>query len=274
MNSEQYEAFTQTLQQNLEQDARVLALIALGSMADAKRRDEGSDHDFWVVVAPDAQEDFLNELSWLPGHTSIAFALRQAGCYYTVLYQDGHIAEFAVFALAQLERAKTNAYRILFSKSRDIETIVQTLYDRTCQEAGLPDSDYRVLGFFLVELWTGLARYQRGEYLSAHKLIMQNAVDSLLSLLVRQLPLPDESKLDNLDRRRRFEQCYPALGKEIAALLLLDSLSAAAHLLEIADRSFRSGIPDYPIQAVETLRSKIVTLHRSSVYHNLTATPP
>lgn len=258
MKTEQYEEFTQALQQNLEQDERVLALIALGSMADAKRRDEGSDHDFWVVVMPDAQEDLLNDLSWLPGHTSIDFALRQAGCYYTVLYQDGHIAEFAVFALDQLERAKTNAYRILFSRYSAIATTVQTLYARTGQEADLPDSDHRVLGFFLVDLWTGLARYQRGEYLSAHKLIMQTAVDSLLSLLVSHLPRQAESKPDNLDRRRRFEQCYPALGQEIAALLLLDSLAVAAHLLEIADRNLRSSMPDYPIQAVETLCSKIV----------------
>ena len=264
MRAEQYDEFTQALQQNLEQDKRVVALIALGSMAEPARRDEGSDHDFWVIVAPDAQEDFLCSLSWLPDHTSIDFALRQAGCYYTVLYQDGHIAEFAVFALAQLEQAKTNAYRVLFSKRGDIETLIKALYDRTCQEAGQPASDKRALGFFLVDLWTGVARYQRGEYLSAHKLIMQNAVDYLLRLLIRHLPVQAESTPDNLDGRRRFEQCYPALGKEIAAILSFDSLSAAAHLLDIAERSLRGSLPDYPIQAVETLRVKIAA-HQGSM---------
>jgi hypothetical protein len=259
MKTEQYDEFTQALQQNLEQDGRVLALIALGSMADATRRDEGSDHDFWVVVTPDAPEDFLRDLAWLPAHTSITFALRQAGCYYTVIYQEGHIVEFAVFALAQLERAKTNAYRILFSRYSDIATIVQTLYTRTGQEPDTPDSDSRAFGFLLVDLWTGMARYQRGEYLSAHKLIMQNAVDSLLRLLVKHLPIPAENTLDNLDGRRRFEQCYPALGKELASILLLDSLSAAAHLLGIAERCLRESMPDYPTQAVETLRAKMAT---------------
>jgi hypothetical protein len=85
----------------------------------------------------------------------------------------------------------------------------------------------------------------------------------LLRLLVSHLPIQDESRLDNLDRRRRFEQCYPAVGKEIAAILLLDSLSAAAHLLEIAERRLRGVVPDYPIQAVETLRAKIATLQGS-----------
>ena len=264
MKTEQYAEFTQALQQKLEQDDRVLALIALGSMADPARRDEGSDHDFWVIVTPDAQADFLRGLSWLPDYSSITFALRQADCYYTVLYQDGHIAEFAVFALAPPERAKTNAYRILFSKRSDIETLIKALYDRTCQESGQPDSDKRTLSFFLVDLWTGVARYQRGEYLSAHKLIMQNALDNLLRLLVRHLPVQSESTPDNLDGRRRFERCYPALGKEIATILLLDSLSAAANLLDIAERSLRSSIPDYPIQAVETLRAKIAA-HRGSM---------
>jgi hypothetical protein len=51
MTLEEYQAFTDTLQRNLEQDDRVIGLVAAGSMAGEHHLpDRWSDHDFLVIV--------------------------------------------------------------------------------------------------------------------------------------------------------------------------------------------------------------------------------
>ena len=52
MTSQEFERYSTALQQRLQTDEQVLALIALGSMAEPHRADAWSDHDFWVVTAP------------------------------------------------------------------------------------------------------------------------------------------------------------------------------------------------------------------------------
>src|SRR5881409_743059 len=52
MTPAEYDQLSERLRTRLEGDARVLALVALGSTAFPERRDTYSDHDFWVVVTP------------------------------------------------------------------------------------------------------------------------------------------------------------------------------------------------------------------------------
>ena len=54
MHPEPDQAYTRQLVQTLESDARVLGLVALGSMASETYRDQWSDHDFWVITTPGA----------------------------------------------------------------------------------------------------------------------------------------------------------------------------------------------------------------------------
>ena len=57
---------------------RVLALVAIDSLAQSERIDRWSRHDFWVVTTTAAQADFLTDLSSLPDHTVLAMTPRPA----------------------------------------------------------------------------------------------------------------------------------------------------------------------------------------------------
>src|SRR5262245_52099496 len=117
MEQRAYEQFTRTLVERLSADERVLGLIALGSMADPSRRDEWSDHDFWVITGTGAQQFFLTDLSWLPNASEIILEFRQGDQYQTVLYRDGHSVEFAVFDREQMTYGKTIQYAVLLDKA-------------------------------------------------------------------------------------------------------------------------------------------------------------
>lgn len=67
MDVADYRAFTQALAGGLKADARVVGLVAVGSMAERDYApDEWSDHDFFVLTRPGEQEAFRSDLSWLP----------------------------------------------------------------------------------------------------------------------------------------------------------------------------------------------------------------
>lgn len=77
MDGVAYDAYTQALTRRLDSDARVLARIALGSMADPGLRDDHSDHHFWLVVATGTEPQFLTDLAWLPRPAAEQLAARE-----------------------------------------------------------------------------------------------------------------------------------------------------------------------------------------------------
>jgi hypothetical protein len=256
MNREQYDAFTERLCQTLERDARILALVALGSMAQPERIDQWSDHDFWVVTRPESQDTLLTDLSWLPDAADIVLALRQAPQYYTVFYRSGHISEFAVFTPQQLTQGKTNAYRILFDRKHITEQ-VQAIYERTGREPQGAEHDALLCGNFLVHIWMGVQRSRRGEVLSAYGYLTHAALNDLLLLLMRHVPTPQPALRDSFDPRRRFEQLYPAIGAAFHRILHHDLATIAVGLLDIADLHLAAHMATYPHDAVKTVRHMI-----------------
>jgi hypothetical protein len=67
--------------------------------------DEWSDHDFFVITPPGGQEALREDLSWLPRADRVALSFRETGHGLVVLYDDGHLLEFAVFELDELALA-------------------------------------------------------------------------------------------------------------------------------------------------------------------------
>jgi hypothetical protein len=251
MDSSQFQKFTNTLQRTLDADERVRALIGIGSLAQPERLDRWSDHDFWVIATAEGQAHFLNDLSWLPDHTTIVLALRPAPEYYTVLYTSGHIAEFAVFAVTDLARGQLDGYRMLFDKD-DIREQIQAIYARSASKQPA-DDPARAIGHFLVTLCTGAARDARGERLSAHTYIFQYALDELLRLITQHIPAQQSGLGDRFDPRRRFENAYPDLSALLAPLLTLTPLAAAPRLLGIAEDLFHA-MPAFPAPAAAATR--------------------
>lgn len=113
MTPEAYSAFTEKLKESLSNDDRVLGLIAVGSMARVDYEpDQWSDHDFFVITRPGQQEFFRSNYSWLPPHRKIVFTFRETAHGVKVLYEDGHLLEFAVFDLEELYLARVNRVRV------------------------------------------------------------------------------------------------------------------------------------------------------------------
>lgn len=259
MIPEAYDAFTRQLQQKLEAEPRVLGLVALGSMAAQDYGpDHWSDHDFFVIVEVGAQEDFRAELAWLPDAERVILAFRETAHGLKVLYDDGHLLEFAVFDTEELHLARVNRYRVLLDRG-EIEQHLTEIANETKSQADT-SSDEFLVGQFLTSLLVGVGRYQRGERLSGTHFVKTSALRHLLVLLARHVPSRERAKLDNLDPLRRFEMAYPALGAELGHLLGQATPAAAEGLLAIAGRELAARLPDYPVAAEAAVRRSISTV--------------
>lgn len=256
MTPENYQKFTEDLAHRLSSDARVLGLIAVGSMAAQDYfPDRWSDHDFFVIVQPGHQEDFKKDLSWLPDANEIVFHFRETAHGLKVLYGNGHLLEFALFDPQELHLAQVNRFRILFNRI-DLEGQMQTIRARTAEHTGEKDVSW-LLGQFLTNLLVGAGRYQRGEKLSGHFFVKTSALKNLILLCHVCLETSGKKMLDDLDPFRRFEFAFPEAGQKLNDILRLDPLSAAVEMLNFSDEHLRTSIPDYPVVAVEVIRRKL-----------------
>ena len=117
MDINTYNIFTQSLFANLRRDHRVLGLVAVGSMAGTLTQpDEWSDHDFLAVTAPGAEEEYRTSTHWLPEYRPIVLHLRETAHGVKVLYDDGHLLEYAFFNAEDFHLVKINSYRILIDR--------------------------------------------------------------------------------------------------------------------------------------------------------------
>lgn len=255
MNPQTYQQFTNDLIRTLERDPDVMGLVGLGSMADATRRDEWSDHDFFVVVKTGKQGHFRDNLQWLPDSGRIALAYLETQHGLKVIYDDGHLLEFAIFDEEELFLAKVNDYDVLFDRGEIADSLAKIA---TSSKAIKPRDDHFYWGQFLAHLIVGAGRYMRGEKISGHVFIKQYALDDILPLFIKHCESSDKVYLDNLDSRRRFEQVFPEIGAAINEIMLKDVLVAAQALLDLA-QTHLSGVISYPAQAIQVTRTYIAS---------------
>jgi len=252
MQREQYKAFTDQLRENLLEDDRVLGLVVLGSTAGQSHApDAWSDHDFFVITEHDQQEGFRTHFAWLPDHEQIVLTVRETAHGLKVLYQNGHVLEYAVFDAEELHMARVNDYAVLFDRG-PVGVLMAEIAAKPAPS--IADTTERDLGMVPSLLIVGAGRYARGEVLSAHVVIKQYALSHLMTLLTRHLPDGDRTHLDNLDPFRRFERAFPAVAAALNAALQRDPLDAAHDLLDLYEEHLQP-VAGYPAQAVETVRA-------------------
>jgi hypothetical protein len=249
MNPEEHARFTDELLARVSALPQAVGLVALGSMSgEPPLADAFSDHDFFVVTQPGAQEHLRQDLSWLAAPERIALAYRETGHGVNVLLVDGHLLEFAVFDLEELRLARVNRFRVLLDRggvlARMHEVRAETVRRSEAERSG---EDWLV-GQFLVQLVTGSGRFARGERLAGHARVKGVALQRLLELLGRAAPNP--AALDNLDPVRRFEQGSPELSARLERALALDTPDAAIALFRIAHEALSERIPPRAAQAV------------------------
>ena len=252
MHADDYRAFTQELTERLREDGRAIGLVAVGSMADRDyAADEWSDHDFFVITPPEGQEELRNDLSWLPRPDQVALSFRETDHGMIVIYEDGHLLEFAVFDLDEIALAGVNRYRVLFDRGG-----VEQRVEDVAASPRPPRDDLFLFGKVVAAALVAAGRGRRGETLSAAFMITW-ATTFLNRLLIRTLPTANASILDGFDSLRRFELAYPELGAELAAIVRLDPADGGPALLNVLERELRPLRPELPWAAVDAVRARI-----------------
>ena len=268
MDAKTYDRFTEAICTRLMQDDRVIALIVLGSTAAPDRRDQWSDHDFWLITRPGNQERFLADLDWLPDSHDIVFTFRQGAHYSTVLYQSGTWVEYAVFDPVQMLQGKLDRYSVLFDGSGTMAETCRRVAAGSMETVrrereSPPDSE--ILSYFFLQIMVGVQRYARGERLSADQMVRGLAVGNLLTLVSRYIEPGNASWQDGFDIRRHFETVYPEVGHEIDQALARPLPELAVALLDIADDRLARRVPGYPHRVAAVVRQQISGRNARSV---------
>ena len=249
---DEYRAFTHELTERLRNDERAIGLVAVGSMADRDYgSDEWSDHDFFVITSPGGQGELRNDLSWLPYFDRIALSFRETEHGVSVIYDEGHLLEFAVFDLDEIALAGVNRYRVLIDRG-GVEERVELVAASPRPQL----EDVFLFGKAVTAALVACGRGRRGETLSG-AFMLTWATTYLNRLLIRTLPAANASILDGFDSLRRFEHAYPELGAELAAIVRLDPAQGGPALLDVLERRLRPLRPDLPWPALEAVRARM-----------------
>jgi hypothetical protein len=198
---------------SLARSENALALIGLGSVgAERDRLDEYSDLDFFVIVQPSSKDAFLSDLAWLERVYPIAFAFANTRDGFKIFFTDGVYAEFAIFVPDELARIPNAKGRVVWQAPNfDALTALARYQPPATPEA--PAIAW-LTGEILTNLYVGLTRFQRGERLSAMRLIQVHAVDRLLELS-SHIAGPTTVSVDPFASERRYEARYPTVAAHL-----------------------------------------------------------
>jgi hypothetical protein len=251
---EDFVNFSDRLRDSLAKREEVIGLVLVGSTADLARVDEWSDHDFYVVTANGVAESLRQDLSWLPDFDDIVMRPRETDHGLKVVYADGQVLEFAVFDDSELDQAGANSYNVTLDRS-NINERMAAIAQRSKPKAYDFDTEFEV---FLGQMLIGIGRARRGETIIAGQFIRSYCLNRTLGFIRAWVkPLTGtESKQDNLDRFRRFEQQYPELGAEIETILQQPVEAAGKHLVDLVVRLGHGHLSDKHLAQVQVVRQR------------------
>ena len=211
-----------------------LALLGLGSVGlERERLDQYSDLDFFVIVEPGYKARFIEDLDWLNAIRPVAYSFQNTVDGHKALYDDGVFCEFAVFEPEELQHIPFEQGQVEWS--RDGFDPAGLVPPPRPAEFGAGDEAF-LLGELLTNLYVGLARYARGERLSAFFFVQHHAVVRLISLL-ETWDEPADVTADDFSNERRFEQRLPQHAALISAVTpgYEDTLAAAERMLDFVE---------------------------------------
>ena len=250
MKASEFEDYTERLRASLESVPGVIGLVTLGSTADPTFRDEWSDHDFWVITKPDAQDLLVQDLSWIPDYQNILFAVSHRPHGRTILFRNRHKLEFAVFDPSEVSSGKIERYQVLIDRDRIAELIGNVHIETLAQARLRPEA----LENLCVTLWSACELYARGEVLHARQYVDGFAINQLLNMLYSE---SEDERRDALDPRRRLEIRSPELAAELLELYGKPVPDAALRLLQIVERELKPRAPSLDWDKVATIRTWI-----------------
>lgn len=252
-----YQAYSEALLRSVTAMPQVIGLVAMGSMAATRRQpDIYSDHDFWVVTTDGQAEALRQSCAWLPPYREVVLCYKETEHGVKVVYDDGHLIEYAVFTLDELRVTRANDYRVLLDRGGVSDEIIASA-ERTHTESAQQPNALFLYQETLTRCLVGALRWGRGEKISGHRFVKNHALDGVLRLLALR---PTDAPVDNIDPFRRVELAYPDEAARIHDALLTDTPDCALTLIEIAGEALKAAGEDVPVLAQATIRRKINAL--------------
>lgn len=254
MNTEEFINFKEQLKVKLDQIDSVTGLAFVGSAAETSRADEWSDHDFFVFARDGKAEDLRQNLAWLPDFESVRLSVRETEHGLKVIYQNGHVLEFAIFE-DDWELSGVNTYEVTLDK----QSIEKRLKDAQARSIPNPIDFDREFSLFLAHLLIGTGRFRRGEILSARQFINSFCVNSVVRLVsaLNKSASGSDSLSDNQNPFRRFEVRHPNVAKGIECVHLMDVESAASSLLQLAVENLSEQLEQKHFEQIEVIKQRL-----------------
>lgn len=251
---EHFETLSAELEDACRRQGGVTGLVLLGSAADAMRRDEWSDHDFFILLEPGAL-DLRDDLSWFPRADTIVLTASEGTIGRVVVYEDGHVMEFAVGTEAELAIVRVNRHRIIYDGDGALTRVIEHAVARP--PAAAEDVSANDIRLFLVKILIGVGRIRRGEVLNGARFVRAWAVDQLVTVIRRRMPGSSPGSTDDLDPSRRFELDHPRIGQRIEAALTQDPEEAAYGLFTLAREVLEPGWDAFPSRAADAVAARL-----------------
>lgn len=247
--------FSDRLTASLSEREDVLGLIFLGSAAQTDRVDEWSDHDFFVIVKDGNAEKLRQDLSWLPDHKLIVISPRETQHGLKVVYEDGHVLEFAIFDDHELDTVTANVFVVTIDRA-DIFKRIDAAAQRSVPK---PVDEKTEFELFLSQLLIGVGRARRGETLTAGQFIRAYCVNHVLGLLrIWAAPIAGtETGQDSFNRFRRFEWQHPELAARLEELQQLPVEASAKGLLHLVLEIGADSLSDEQLHQVYVVRHRL-----------------
>jgi hypothetical protein len=248
-----FETRTAALERSAREHPGIAGLVLVGSASGLARRDEWSDHDFFMIAEPGREEEVRDVAGWLPEPDRVALIAREGAIGFAVVYDDGHVFEFAASTASELDGALVNEHRIAYDEGPVATLVAESL----ARAAALPPfdaaNDARLV---LVKLLIGVGRARRGERVNAAGFLRGWAVNHLVRAVRARIPL-ESSVGDSIDPTRRFERDYPDLGGRIADALDLPAEACARELFDILRGTLEPGWDDFPTRAADAVAARL-----------------
>lgn len=231
-----------------------LVLLGSSSPAAAHRRDEWSDHDFFMLARPGDEAAVRDVASWLPDPERLVLVAREGEIGFAAVYDDGHVFEFAAATPDELGGAlATEDVGIPVDGGPAAELIAgaQARVGATPEPDPVNDAN-----LVLVKLLIGVGRARRGETLIAGQFVHAWAVNHFARAVRRRLPVAGSVR-DAIDPVRRFERDYPALGAALEDALGAPVEEAARGLFELLRSTLEPGWDDFPTRAADVVAARL-----------------
>lgn len=257
VSPERFEELSAGLARGVRARPEFAGIVLLGSASDdaAGRRDEWSDHDFFAITREGEGRMLRPDLSWLPDADRIVLVAREGEVGFAVVYDDGHVFEFAFADASELADALAgDATVAVDDESGTVARLVAESQARaSAVDAFDPALDARLV---LVKLLIGAGRAQRGEALNASDFVRAWAVRLLVRVIRGRLSGESSSARDTIDPMRRFERDFPQWANRIAEAQSRPVEDCAREIFALL-REFEPGWDEFPRAGADAVARRL-----------------